>query len=142
MSKKQFNIQIIHDEERNTQSWIMSEMQISDEIVKKLQRGHYDYLGISIHECPVFVFLVSAHDTAVGNITKETVFVHPRSIEMPISPFLINSKFIDLLEGEKFFEQISQLAPLLDADMTAFIQESFTEWNKQKGLHCIATLRT
>lgn len=137
--ENEFNIKLLDDSERNTQSWVMSDEVVSEEIVLQLREGFYDYLGISIYECPVFVFLVAKHNSTIGRISEKTSFVHPHHIEPPINTFLVNSKFVDLLEGNNFFEQLSSLSIVLDGDMSEILKTLFWELNNKKGLHCIAT---
>ena len=138
--ENEFNVKLLDDNERNTQSWVMSDEIISEKSVAQLRKGFYDYLGISIYECPVFVFLVSKHNSTIGRISEKTSFVHPHYIELPINTFLVNSKFVDLLEGDNFFEQLSSLSPVLDEDMSEILKALFWELNNKKGLHCIATV--
>ena len=138
----QFNIRIVHDTQMNTQSWVMSDKVIRDSDFISLRKGFYDYLGISIYECPVFVYCGNANSTinSTGRITQETSFVHPLYFEAPVDTFLVNSKFIDILEGDSFFEKISNLSPLLDESLSDIMKQMFWHLHLESGLHCIATI--
>lgn len=131
------NIELVHNGDRNTQSWVLSEGKVSEDKVKALQRGQFDVLGMMIKELPLLVFPVSSV-SRIGRITERTTFVNPRHFEVPLSEFLINSQFLDILAGDSFYEKLSSLQPLID-DSAIVAIAAIMEWSTEHGLHCVAT---
>lgn len=136
MEGTRYNVSVVHDEDRDTQSWVLSEEPVSDAEIAALQRGQYDVLGMMIQEMPLLVYPVSSLAGNIGRITERTSFVHPRYMSVPLSVFLVNSQFFKIVEGDTFFDKLSELEPLLD---TSFVtaQAMLMKWNWDHGMHCV-----
>ena len=136
MQGMRYDIAIVHNEERDTQSWILSETPASDDDIILLQKGHYDVLNMMIKEKPFIVFPVNELFGNVGRITYQTTFIHPKHINVPLTTFLANSQLFDIIEGDSFFEKLSNLEPLLD-ESNVIAQSMLMNLHLKHGLHCI-----
>ena len=133
MEGVRLNMAVVHNADRKTQSWVLSDEAIHDSIVSVLQQGHYDVLGMMIKEKPMLVYPVSQLVGSVGRITEQTAFVHPKHIHVPLSVFLINSQFIECLEGDTLFEKLSSLEVFVDESNIA-TQLKCMEWYLEHGV--------
>ena len=141
MDNIRINISLIMNQWRKTQSWCVSEQPLTDDIVRALCDGHCDFLDMVLSERPLFVSFVDDVVGNTGRITERSVLIQPYDLQLPVDTFLMNTPFVNILQGENFMEQLGSLSPLFDPDMASVAHEMFSGWAVEHGMHCLAVLK-
>lgn len=132
MDSTQYNISVVHSEGRLTQSWILSETPVADEVKTMLIKGHHDVLNMMIAEKPMIVYPLDEHIGQIGRITETTSFINPKHVSVPLPTLLVNSPFFETIEGDTFFEKLCGLEPLLD-EFDVVAQSLLMNWHTENG---------
>lgn len=134
-----FNISLFHSMDRDSESWILSESDVSDKVAKGLVHGHHAVLDVSISEQALCVFPVTELPRREGRIREHVGFVPVSHLAVPMPVVLVNTPFLDMLEGESMFDKLAQLAPLTDIS-DAGVQALFATFAEKFGFHCVGVV--
>lgn len=136
---ERFRITLLHSTDRGSDSWILSESEVEESVIESLVFGHHSVLDVCISEQAICVLPVTALPRREGRINKRVAFLPVSQVTAQQEVVLVNSPFLDILDGDSMFEKLAELAPVMDVSDAA-VQELFFEMASDRSFHCVGVM--
>ena len=134
-----FHISLFNCEDRESQSWVLTETPLGEEQVLSMIAAHHSVLNVFISEPALCVFPVAVLPRQEGRITDTVGFIAPEKVSAPMPSVVVNTPFLDILPGDTFFESLGALEPLVDASDIA-LQAFFIGLANEYSFHCVGVV--
>ena len=132
-------IRVIQDKIRSVDCWFFGENPVDELVSKKMLQAHNDVLDMFLCEQPLVVVMEDVPELrGSGEVSALSKIIHPEFLSPPYNLFMVNSYFIEILDGKTMSDKLNNLIEFgADANDKEFLI-SWMEMHQENGVYIVA----